>query len=57
MTHAETQEVVDAVGAPLDDLGGSYPRFRHPGRPECLLTLPHEHRTAGFFMARLRKEA
>ena len=27
---------------------------RHPTRPEFLLTLPHRHRTSGFFIARLR---
>ena len=55
-THAETEAVVDAVGAPLDDLGALYPQYRHPGRPACLLTLPHRHGTAGFFIARVRRE-
>lgn len=57
MSRAETEDVIDAVGAPLDDLGSLYPRFRHPGRRQCLLTLPHEHGTAGFFVARLRRNA
>lgn len=55
-THAETEAVIDATGAPLDDLGALYPQFRHPTRPQCLQTLPHVHGTAGFFIARLRRE-
>jgi 16S rRNA (cytosine967-C5)-methyltransferase len=51
---AENEEVVDALGLPLDDLGAERPEFRHPRRPEFLLTLPHVHRTSGFFVARLR---
>ena len=35
------------------DLGDEWPQFRHPTRPEFLLTLPHVHRTSGFFIARL----
>jgi 16S rRNA C967 or C1407 C5-methylase (RsmB/RsmF family) len=57
MSRAETEAVIDAVGLRLDDLGAVYPRFRHARRPECLQTLPHEHGTAGFFIARLRKPA
>ena len=55
-TIAETEAVIDAVGAPLESLGDLYPQFRHPRRPECLLTMPHEHGTAGFFVAQLRRE-
>ncbi|MGI9658835.1 MAG: transcription antitermination factor NusB [Gaiellaceae bacterium] len=55
-TAAETEGVIDAVAAPLESLGDVYPQFRHPRRPNCLLTLPHEHGTAGFFIARLRRE-
>jgi 16S rRNA (cytosine967-C5)-methyltransferase len=51
----ENEEIADAAGAPLDDLGSEFPEFRHPRRPEFLLTLPHVHGTAGFFVARLRK--
>jgi 16S rRNA (cytosine967-C5)-methyltransferase len=51
---AENEDVVDATGLPLDDLGAEFPRFRHPRRPELLLTLPHVHGTSGFFVARLR---
>ena len=55
LTRAETEEIVEGCGAPLEDLGSAYPRFRHPRRPQCLLTLPHEHGTAGFFVASLRR--
>jgi 16S rRNA (cytosine967-C5)-methyltransferase len=52
--RAENEDVVDALGAELDDLGAEHPDFRHPRRPELLLTLPHVHRTSGFFVARMR---
>jgi 16S rRNA (cytosine967-C5)-methyltransferase len=51
----ENEDVVDAVGADVEDVGAEFPDFRHPRRPEFLLTLPHVHGTAGFFIARLRK--
>jgi 16S rRNA (cytosine967-C5)-methyltransferase len=51
----ENEEIVDAAGAGIEDLGVEFPDFRHPHRPEFLLTLPHVHRTAGFFIARLRR--
>ena len=50
----ESEAVVDALGLPADDLGAEWPRFRHPSRPEFLLTLPQRDRTSGFFIARLR---
>jgi 16S rRNA (cytosine967-C5)-methyltransferase len=50
----ENEAVLDAVGAPLDDLGAERPEFRHPRVQQALLTLPHVHHTAGFFVARLR---
>jgi len=50
----ENEAVVDASGLAADDLGAEWPAFRHPKRPEFLLTLPHVHGTAGFFIARLR---
>lgn len=51
----ECEAVVDAAGLEVDgSLAEQWPRFRHPRRPEFLLTLPHVHRTAGFFVARLR---
>jgi 16S rRNA (cytosine967-C5)-methyltransferase len=50
----ENEAVVDAAGLEVDPLGERWPRFAHPRRPEFLLTLPHVHRTSGFFVARLR---
>lgn len=50
----ESEAVADAAGLPFDDLGVQWPAFRHPLRPEFLQTLPHVHRTSGFFVARLR---
>jgi 16S rRNA (cytosine967-C5)-methyltransferase len=50
----ENEAIVDASGLRVADLGAEWPSFRHPRRPEFLLTLPHVHRTAGFFIARLR---
>jgi 16S rRNA (cytosine967-C5)-methyltransferase len=49
----ENEAVVDASGLAVDDLGAEWPAFRHPKRPEFLLTTPHLHRTSGFFVARL----
>jgi 16S rRNA (cytosine967-C5)-methyltransferase len=51
----ENESVVDAVGLEPDaTLADEWPKFRHATRPEFLLTLPHVHRTSGFFIARLR---
>jgi 16S rRNA (cytosine967-C5)-methyltransferase len=50
----ENEAIVDASGLEVDDLGAEWPQFRHPQRPEFLLTLPDTHRTSGFFIARLR---
>ena len=51
----ENEAVVDASGLEVDpSLADEWPRFRHPTRPGFLLTLPHRHRTSGFFVARLR---
>jgi 16S rRNA (cytosine967-C5)-methyltransferase len=51
----ENEAVVDASGLQVDaTLGEEWPQFRHQRRPEFLLTLPHVHRTSGFFVARLR---
>jgi 16S rRNA (cytosine967-C5)-methyltransferase len=55
MTRAENEDVIDALELPVDDLGAEFPEFRHPRRPEFLLTLPHVHTTSGFFVARLRR--
>ena len=46
---------IDASGLVPEDLGSDWPQFRHPKRPEFLLTAPHRHGTSGFFVARLRK--
>jgi 16S rRNA (cytosine967-C5)-methyltransferase len=54
MNADENEAVVDALGLPSDDLGAEWPAFRHPKRPEFLLTLPHVHGTAGFFIARVQ---
>ena len=54
--RAENEEVVDRLGLPYDDLGAEWPEFRHPRRPEFLLTLPHVHGTSGFFIARMRRQ-
>jgi 16S rRNA C967 or C1407 C5-methylase (RsmB/RsmF family) len=50
----ENEAVVDALGLEAEPLGREWPAFSHPKRPEFLLTLPHVHRTSGFFIARLR---
>ena len=53
---AENEDVVDASGLEPDpSLGDEWPQFRHPRRPEFLLTLPHVHGTSGFFIARLHR--
>jgi 16S rRNA (cytosine967-C5)-methyltransferase len=52
----ETEQVIDESGLEIDPtLGDEWPQFRHPRRPEFLLTLPHLHGTSGFFIARLRR--
>jgi 16S rRNA (cytosine967-C5)-methyltransferase len=54
----ENEAVVDATGFEVDPtLGDEWPQFRHPGRPEFLLTRPDVHGTSGFFIARLRVAA
>jgi 16S rRNA (cytosine967-C5)-methyltransferase len=50
----ENEAVVDASGLAADELGAEWPVFRHPKRPEFLLSTPHRHGTSGFFVARLR---
>jgi 16S rRNA (cytosine967-C5)-methyltransferase len=49
----ENEAVVDASGLRAEPLGDEWPQFRHPRRPEFLLTQPHVHGTSGFFIARL----
>jgi 16S rRNA (cytosine967-C5)-methyltransferase len=54
ISRAENEDVVEACGLRVDPtLGEEWPQFRHPRRPEFLLTLPHVHGTSGFFIARL----
>ena len=51
----ENEAVVDASGLEVDPtLVDEWPQFRHPRRPEFLLTLPHVHGTSGFFVSRLK---
>src|SRR5918992_1064159 len=52
----EAEAVVDASGLTVEPIE-EWPQFRHPRRPEFLQTLPHVHRTSGFFVARLRSSA
>lgn len=54
IARVENEDVIDGLGASVDDLGALWPEFHHPARPEFLLTLPHVHHTAGFFIARIR---
>jgi 16S rRNA (cytosine967-C5)-methyltransferase len=49
----ENEAIVDGSALRPDPLGDEWPAFRHPRRPEFLLTLPHVHGTSGFFLARL----
>ena len=53
INSTENEAVVDASGLTPQPLGEEWPQFRHPHRPEFLLTLPHLHGTTGFFIARL----
>jgi 16S rRNA (cytosine967-C5)-methyltransferase len=51
----ENEAIVDASGLDVDPtLADEWPQFRHPRRPEFLLTLPHVHGTSGFFVSRLK---
>jgi 16S rRNA (cytosine967-C5)-methyltransferase len=53
MNSDENEAIVDASGLRVLPLGEEWPAYAHPRRPEFLLTLPHVHRTSGFFIARL----
>jgi 16S rRNA (cytosine967-C5)-methyltransferase len=53
MNTEENEAIVDASGLNVGPLGDDWPQFRHPRRPEFLLTLPHVQHTSGFFVARL----
>jgi 16S rRNA (cytosine967-C5)-methyltransferase len=51
----ENEAVVAASGLDPDStLAAEWPHYRHPRRPEFLLTRPDVHGTSGFFVARLR---
>jgi 16S rRNA (cytosine967-C5)-methyltransferase len=52
----ECEAIVDASCLRILPLGEEWPGFAHPFRPEFLLTLPHVHRTSGFFVARLARD-
>ncbi|MEN3343331.1 MAG: rRNA (cytosine967-C5)-methyltransferase [Actinomycetota bacterium] len=52
----ENEAVVEASGLRVLPLGEEWPQFAHPRRREFLLTLPHVHRTSGFFVARLARD-
>ena len=54
INREENEDVVAASGLKPEPLGELWPEFSHPHHPEFLLTLPHVHRTSGFFVARLR---
>ena len=60
LPRAETVDVVDTLlaegGWTRDDLGAAWPQLRHPAAGGCLLVLPPEHGSSGFFVARLRRE-
>ena len=49
----EAEAVVDASGLAVEPID-EWPQYAHRSRPEFLQTLPHLHRTSGFFVARLR---
>ena len=49
----EAEALVDSSGLEVEPVEG-WAQFRHPTRPEFLQTFPDEHRTSGFFVARLR---
>jgi 16S rRNA (cytosine967-C5)-methyltransferase len=64
IAKAENEDVVDAAVSDqhnrlaLDDsLAETWPEYQHPHRSGTLLTLPHRHRTSGFFIARLIRTA
>jgi 16S rRNA (cytosine967-C5)-methyltransferase len=53
MNTEENEAIVDETGLKIEPLGDEWPQFRHARRSEFVLTLPHVHRTSGFFVARL----
>jgi 16S rRNA (cytosine967-C5)-methyltransferase len=64
IARAENEKIVDAAVSDqinrlaLDrSLAETWPEYEHPHRIGVLLTLPHRHRTSGFFIARLIRTA
>lgn len=62
VSRRESEEVVAATvagdeGLRADELGRAHPAIASPHDPRFLQTRPDRDRTAGFFMARLRREA
>ena len=64
IAEVENEDVVDAAVSDqanrlaLDtSLAETWPEYEHPHRSGVLLTLPHRHRTSGFFIARLLRTA
>jgi len=64
IAKSENEKVVDAAVSDqanrlaLDaSLAETWPEYEHPHRVGVLLTLPHRHRTSGFFIARLIRTA
>jgi len=59
LPSAETTGVVDSLlgagGWALDDLGESWPGMAHPAAGGCLLVLPPQNGSTGFFVARFRR--
>lgn len=51
----ENEEVIAPHRDRIVDLGARFASVAHPRVPGALLTLPHRHRTDGFFIARLEK--
>ncbi len=51
------QFLSEDTGFELEDLTVEWPRYPHPRAPRYLLTLPDRDRTAGFFLARMRRVA
>lgn len=54
LLREEDEDVVRAMGLPVDDLSGEFPGMGSPDLPGALRLLPHVHGTDGFFVARLR---
>jgi 16S rRNA (cytosine967-C5)-methyltransferase len=64
IARAENEDVVDTAVSDQADrlaldasLAETWPTYEHPNRSGVLLTLPHRHRTSGFFIARLIRAA